>query len=78
MQVIAQCLASQDAEPFATQELKIVLATVLQRYRLAVVPDARISTNVAMRPTHLVWTNPHAMKKHLYCCCDQYWHENKA
>src|SRR5262249_45059612 len=37
---------------FATQELKIVLALVLQRYRLAVLPDASISTNVSMRPKH--------------------------
>lgn len=37
---------------FATQEMKVVLAMLLQRYRLSVVPDARISSNISMRPVH--------------------------
>jgi len=35
---------------FAMQELKIVLAVLLQRYRLSVVHDAAISPNLMMRP----------------------------
>ncbi|TLS53206.1 cytochrome P450 [Paenibacillus antri] len=35
---------------FAMQELKIVLAVLLQRYRFSVVRDARISPNLMMRP----------------------------
>lgn len=37
---------------FATQELKTVLAMLLQRYRLAVVPNSKISSNISMRPVH--------------------------
>ncbi|WP_327204855.1 cytochrome P450 [Paenibacillus sp. DMB20] len=37
---------------FAMQELKIVLAVLLQRYRYSVVRDARISPNLMMRPVH--------------------------
>jgi cytochrome P450 len=37
---------------FATQEMKVVLAMLLQRYRLSVVPKARISSNISMRPPH--------------------------
>ncbi len=37
---------------FATQEMKVVLAMLLQRYRLSVIPNARISSNVSMRPAH--------------------------
>ncbi|MBD2864121.1 cytochrome P450 [Paenibacillus oceani] len=37
---------------FAMQELKIVLAVLLQRYRLSVVRNARISPNLMMRPVH--------------------------
>jgi len=37
---------------FAIQEIKMVLATLLQRYRLSVMPGARIATNLAMRPVH--------------------------
>ncbi len=37
---------------FAMQELKIVLAVLLQRYRFSVVRDARISPNLMMRPVH--------------------------
>lgn len=37
---------------FATQEMKVVLAMLLQRYRLSVVPNASISANISMRPTH--------------------------
>lgn len=36
---------------FATHELKVMLAMLLQRYRLAVLPGATIATNVSMRPT---------------------------
>lgn len=35
---------------FAMQELKIVLAMLLQRYRLAVVPGATIAPHIGMRP----------------------------
>jgi cytochrome P450 len=35
---------------FATQELKLVLAMLLQRYRLAVVPGATIAPHIGMRP----------------------------
>ncbi|WP_246009479.1 hypothetical protein [Brevibacillus fluminis] len=34
------------------QELKIVIAVLLQRYHLSVVRDARISPNLMMRPVH--------------------------
>lgn len=37
---------------FATHELKVMLAMLLQRYRLAVLPGATITPNVSMRPTH--------------------------
>jgi cytochrome P450 len=37
---------------FATQEMKVVLAMLLQRYRLSVIPNARISANISMRPAH--------------------------
>jgi cytochrome P450 len=37
---------------FATQEMKIVLAMLFQRYRLSVVPHSRISANISMRPAH--------------------------
>ena len=37
---------------FATQEMKVVLAMLLQRYRLSVVPNARISANISMQPAH--------------------------
>jgi hypothetical protein len=32
--------------------MKVVLAMLLQRYRLSVVPNARIATNSSMRPVH--------------------------
>lgn len=35
---------------FATQEMKVVLAMLLQRYRLEPVPNAKISTQLSMRP----------------------------
>jgi cytochrome P450 len=35
---------------FAMQELRVVLAMLLQRYRLAVVPNATIAPNIGMRP----------------------------
>jgi cytochrome P450 len=35
---------------FAMQELKVVLAMLLQRYRLAVVPGATIAPHIGMRP----------------------------
>lgn len=35
---------------FAMQELKVVLAMLLQRYRLAIVPGSKISVNFRMRP----------------------------
>jgi cytochrome P450 len=35
---------------FAMQELKVVLALLLQRYRLAVVPNTKIEPNLRMRP----------------------------
>jgi len=37
---------------FATQEMKVVLAMLLQRYRLSLVPNAKISSNASMRPVH--------------------------
>jgi cytochrome P450 len=37
---------------FATFEMKVVLAMLLQRYRLAVLPNARIDANLSMRPAH--------------------------
>lgn len=37
---------------FAMQEMKVVLATLLQRYRLSVVTGARIEVNIRMNPTH--------------------------
>lgn len=37
---------------FAMQELKVVLATLLQRYRLSVVPNTKIEPNLVMRPKH--------------------------
>jgi len=37
---------------FAMQELKLVLAMLLQRYRLAVVPGATIAPHIGMRPLH--------------------------
>ena len=37
---------------FATQELKVVLPLLLQRYRFSVVPNTRIDTNLAMQPAH--------------------------
>jgi cytochrome P450 len=40
------------AAVFATQELKIVLAMLLQRYRLAVRPNARLATDLTMRAKH--------------------------
>jgi cytochrome P450 len=36
---------------FAAYELKVVLAMLLQRYRLSLVPDAKVGTNVSMRPS---------------------------
>jgi cytochrome P450 len=39
-----RCIAAE----FAMQELKIVLAMMLQRYRLAVRPNAKISTDLMM------------------------------
>jgi cytochrome P450 len=35
---------------FALQELKVVLAMLVQRYRLAVVPNALIAPSIGMRP----------------------------
>lgn len=37
---------------FAMQELKVVLAMVLQRYRFSVLPNAKIGPNLNMRPIH--------------------------
>ncbi len=37
---------------FATQEMKIVLPMLLQRYRFSVVPNTKINVNVNMRPSH--------------------------
>lgn len=37
---------------FATQEMKVVLAILLQRHRFSVVRDAKISPNMMMRPIH--------------------------
>ncbi|HEY7417478.1 MAG TPA: cytochrome P450, partial [Ktedonobacteraceae bacterium] len=36
---------------FATYEVKVVLAMLLQRYRLSLVPHAKVGTNVSMRPS---------------------------
>ncbi|MGG4439972.1 cytochrome P450 [Brevibacillus fortis] len=37
---------------FAIQEMKVVLAILLKRYRFSVVPNAKISPNMMMRPVH--------------------------
>lgn len=37
---------------FAMQELRVVLAMLLQRFRLAVVPGTRVEPGIGMRPTH--------------------------
>jgi cytochrome P450 len=37
---------------FAMQEIKVVLPMLLQRYRCSVIPNARIDTNLTMRPAH--------------------------
>jgi cytochrome P450 len=37
---------------FATQELKVVLAMLVQRYRLALVPNHKIDVNVGMQPSN--------------------------
>ncbi|MXQ55844.1 cytochrome P450 [Shimazuella sp. KC615] len=37
---------------FATQEMKVVLAILLQRFRFAVIPGSKISPNMMMRPIH--------------------------
>ncbi|PTM57768.1 cytochrome P450 [Desmospora activa] len=37
---------------FATQEMKVVLAILLQRYRFSAVHNAKISPNLMMRPVH--------------------------
>ncbi|MBV9689651.1 MAG: cytochrome P450 [Ktedonobacteraceae bacterium] len=37
---------------FATQEMKVVLPMLLQRYRFSVVPNTKIDTNLGMRPAH--------------------------
>lgn len=37
---------------FAMQELRIVLALLLQRFRLAVVPGSRVEPTLGMRPAH--------------------------
>jgi cytochrome P450 len=37
---------------FATQEMKLVLPMLLQHYRFSVVPNAKIDTNLSMRPAH--------------------------
>ncbi|GHO48784.1 cytochrome P450 [Ktedonospora formicarum] len=36
---------------FATYEMKIVLAMLLQRYRLSLIPNTKVSTNIGMRPS---------------------------
>lgn len=37
---------------FATQEMKVALAILLQRFRFAMVPDSKITPNMMMRPIH--------------------------
>ncbi|WP_028776083.1 cytochrome P450 [Shimazuella kribbensis] len=37
---------------FATQEMKVVLARLLQRFRFALIPGSKISPNMMMRPIH--------------------------
>ncbi|MCU6709524.1 cytochrome P450 [Paenibacillus sp. J5C_2022] len=37
---------------FAMQEMKLVLAVLLQHYRFSVVPHAKITPNIQMRPVH--------------------------
>lgn len=37
---------------FATQEMKVVLPMLLQHYRFSVVPNAKIDTNLTMRPAY--------------------------
>ncbi|USK33163.1 cytochrome P450 [Bacillus sp. F19] len=37
---------------FATQEMKVVLAVLLQRFRFAMIPNSKITPNMMMRPIH--------------------------
>lgn len=37
---------------FAMQEMKVVLSILLRRYRFSVVPHAKISPNLVMRPVN--------------------------
>jgi cytochrome P450 len=37
---------------FATQEMKVVLAILLQRFRFVINPDSKITPNIMMRPIH--------------------------
>ena len=37
---------------FAMQELKIILAVLLQRYQFSLVHNAKITPNLMMRPVH--------------------------
>jgi cytochrome P450 len=37
---------------FATQEMKVVLAILLQRFRFVIKPDSKITPNIMMRPIH--------------------------
>ena len=44
---------------FAMQELRVVLAMLLQRYRLALVPDQTVVPGIAMRPAHGIQVRVH-------------------
>ncbi len=48
---------------FAMQELRVVLAMLLQRYRLALVPGTRVDLTVRMQPKHGLPMHVHAQDR---------------
>lgn len=48
---------------FAMHELRVVLAMLLQRFRLAVVPGSRVEPSIGMRPAHGLPVRVHAQDR---------------